>query len=246
MNPVPRKEIENLVEKVVRLTMSGNHEEAVQVLKPVLDTKCPFTTLDTIGKRIGENGKSSDKFFKTFDRIIDYNAMGGFVIAGQGLIQFLPCHFEEVMEKSRDYIVKGDAWYVCDIIGERSLGQALVDCFLETVPWLQTFLEDENRWVKRSVGVAIHFFSKRVVNQPEKTRILLNVLEPHLEEKQSDVVKGMGWGLKTIGKHHPDLLVEYLGKAGSQKVMSKVLIRKALTYLDEDRKAHVKALLNVR
>jgi hypothetical protein len=40
--------------------------------------------------------------------------------------------------------------------------------------------------------VAIHFFSKRVADQPEKTKILLHVVEPYLEEKQKDFVKGVG------------------------------------------------------
>ncbi|MBU7016143.1 MAG: DNA alkylation repair protein [Theionarchaea archaeon] len=87
------------------------------------------------------------------------------------------------MEKSREYIIKGDTWYVCDIIGERSLGHALVNSFDKSLPWFKKFLNDENKWVKRSVGAAIHFFSKRVIDQPEKTQLLLDLTEPHIEEK---------------------------------------------------------------
>jgi hypothetical protein len=53
-------------------------------------------------------------------------------------------------------------------------------------------LKDENKWVKRSVGVAIHFFSKRLLTEPDKTRRLLDLIESHIEEKQTDVVKGIG------------------------------------------------------
>lgn len=133
---------------------------------------------------------------------------------------------------------------MCDIIGERSIGYSLVNHFDRTTVWLKTFLEDENRWVRRSAGMAIHFFSKRVVAQPEKTRILLKLAEPFIEEKQIDAVKGIGWGLKTIGKHHPDLLVEFLKKqVDKKKRMSKVILRKAVTYLDNERKEEMLRML---
>ena len=146
------------------------------------------------------------------------------------------------MEKSRKYIIKGDVWYVCDIIGERSIGHAVVEYFDESILWLTTFLDDDKKWVKRSAGVAIHFFGKRVVDQPEKTKILLQVVEPYLEEKQKDFVKGIGWGLKTIGKHHPDILVDFMKKQ-AHKSMSALLIKKAVTYLEEEKKNEVKKIL---
>lgn len=240
MSSISKKEIEQLAEKVVNLTVSGNSEGALTVLKPILDFKCPFAKLDTLGRQIGKASVQIDipKFFETFDRIIDYNAMGGVVIVGQSLIHFLPLAFEKVMEKSREYIIKGDVWYVCDIIGERSLGHALVCHFDTTVPWLKKFLDDDNKWIRRSVGVSIHFFSKRVLDQPQKTRVLLKLIEPHLEEKQIDFVKGIGWGLKTIGKHHPDILVDFL-KPHMKKNISALLVRKAVTYLGEERKSEV-------
>lgn len=106
------------------------------------------------------------------DVIIDYEAIEGFVIVGQALISLLENEFEQVIWKSREYIVKGDKWYVYDIIGERSLGYALVDHFDETLPWFKWFLKDENKWVRRSVGVAIHFFGKRVLDKPDRTKTL--------------------------------------------------------------------------
>jgi 3-methyladenine DNA glycosylase AlkD len=236
-----KQEIDTLANQVVDAVVCGGNP--FEMLKPILDTKCPFAKLDMLGHRIGTSGSvDSQKFFKLFDTIIEYNAMGGFVIVGQALIHFLPYTFEKVMEKSKEYIIKGDVWYVCDIIGERSIGHAVVEYFDESILWLQTFLDDDNKWVKRSAGVAIHFFSKRVVDQPEKTKILLQVVEPYLEEKQKDFVKGIGWGLKTIGKHHPDILVDFIKKQ-AHKNMSALLIKKAVTYLEEEKKNEIKKVL---
>ena len=197
-------QIKLLAKKVVDLTLKDDKKGALKSLKPLLDTKCPFSKLDLLGKEIGQISKIyPQKIIGFLDQIIDYNAMGSFVIVGQALISFLENNFEDVMQKSREYIIRGDKWYVCDIIGERSLGQALIYYFDETIPWLEEFLKDENKWVRRSAGVAVHFFSKRILDQPVKTRKLLKLLEPYIEERQRDVVKGIGWGLKTIGRYHP-------------------------------------------
>jgi 3-methyladenine DNA glycosylase AlkD len=244
MSILSREEIDDMAQQVVDACVCEEFETALHVLKPILDGKCPFSRLDLLGKRIGQMGaEEPEKLFLACDKIIEYNAMGSYVIVGQALVWFLPSHLECVMRKSREYIIKGDMWYVCDIIGERSLGYAVVDRFDETLRWLERFLDDENRWVNRSAGVAIHFFSKRVRDQPEKTQKLLHVLEPHITEKQIDVVKGIGWGLKTIGRYHPDLLVTFLTSHSKNKDrISKLLIRKAVKYLEKEKKEDMEAL----
>lgn len=58
-----------------------------------------------------------------------------------------------------------------------------------------------------------------------------------LKKKQVDAVKGIGWGLKTISKHHPGLLTEFLERQfKSGKKISELIVRKAITYLDEERR----------
>lgn len=234
MNPTTH-DIENLV-KTLSQPLSAT--EIIPLFKPILDAKCPFTKLDVLGRKIGNlHSDNPDHLLKILDTLIEYNAMGSYVIAGQALISLLSHDLERALTKSKEYIIIGDTWYVCDIIGERSIGHALVNHFDCTVIWLQKFFEHENRWVRRSAGVAIHFFSKRVTTQPEKTKILLELVEPFIEEKQIDVVKGIGWGLKTIGRHHPDLLVEFLKRQiDTKKKISKVTLRKAVTYLENDKR----------
>jgi 3-methyladenine DNA glycosylase AlkD len=47
-------------------------------------------------------------------------------------------------------------------------------------------------------------------------------------------VKGVGWGLKTIGRHQPKLVEDYLEKTLETKRISKLMLRKATKYLDEE------------
>jgi len=236
-----KEQIILLAKKVANYILADSCYMAIWSLKPVLDSRCPFSKLDCLGKEIGQLGSGQkEKFFKAFDEIINYNAMGGFVIVSKALIYFIKDEFETVMRKSREYIIKGDAWYVCDIIGERSLGYALINYFDRTLPWLKQFFEDENKWVKRSAGVSIHFFSKRVLDELEKTKKLLSLLEPYIEEKQIDVVKGIGWALKTIGRYHPDMLMEFLRRQlKAKKRISKLMVKKAITYLGDDKKSEL-------
>jgi 3-methyladenine DNA glycosylase AlkD len=44
----------------------------------------------------------------------------------------------------------------------------------------------------------------------------------------------VGWGLKTIGKHQPKLVENYLEETLETKKISKLMLRKATTYLDEE------------
>lgn len=233
--------LQQLAEEFASYVRKNEFNYAAQKLKPLLNTKCSFSKLDLLGTFIGHEAKENPaKFLRAFDCVIDYQAMGGFVVVGEALVSFLETDFEVAMRKSREYIIKGATWYVCDIIGERSLGKATVKYFDRTLPFLKSFLEDENKWVKRSAGISIHFFAKRNREDPEKAKALLELLAPHIEEKQVAVVKGIGWGLKTIGKNYPGVLVPFLiEQLRAKKKLSKLMMRKALTYLPADKKAEV-------
>jgi hypothetical protein len=59
------------------------------------------------------------------------------------------------------------------------------------------------------------------------------------EEWELDAAKAVGWGLKTLGRHYPDLVADWLVE---QVVRRKrrhraVVLRKATTYLSEEHRA---------
>jgi 3-methyladenine DNA glycosylase AlkD len=238
--PSPQ-ELQQLDKLFVDKVFNQEPQAAADVLKPLLNTKCSFAKLDLLGRSIGAKAKEHPAiFFSAFDCIVASQAMGGFVVVGEALASILETDFECAMGKTREYIVKGATWYVCDIIGERSIGKGVVTQFDKSLPYLKQFLDDENKWVKRSAGVAVHFFAKRVQHDPQKAQVLLELLAPHIEEKQVGIVKGIGWGLKTIGKYYPDIAVSFLiGQLKTKKKLSAFMMRKALTYLPADRKAEV-------
>jgi hypothetical protein len=62
------------------------------------------------------------------------------------------------------------------------------------------------------------------------------------EEWDTSALKGIGWGLKTIGRCYPDLLVAFLHQQLVTKRPRKLLLRKATTYLDKVRKDEILSL----
>ena len=227
----------NIAQRCVETIIRGDQEGFWNVLNPVLDAKVPFPLLDEIGKRLGEAGKhDKQRYFRVFDEIVATAKIGGYVIVGQALAAFLETELEASINKAKEVVVAGKEWYVCDIVGERVLGQALVSYFESAVLILERMTSLEEAEVRRSIGVAVNFFAKRRPEDREKLGLLLSLLLPLIDDKRVFVVKGVGWGIKTIGKHQPKLVEECLQETLKTKRISKLMLRKASTYLDEKTK----------
>ena len=206
-------------------------------LLPVLHERTPFQMLDAIGGEIGKRALLyNNKYFDFFDLLSHKKLMGGYVVIAQALISLLKDDYRKCFEKAREYMIEGDEWYVCDTFGERVLGYAMIDHYDKTRSLFQEFICDDNHWAKRSVGVAAHFFAKRCRDDKKddkKAADILELLTPQISERDIRILKGIGWGLKTLGRYYPDLLVPYMKKQISTKRVSAVIIRKCVTYLDE-------------
>lgn len=227
----------NIAERCVEAVNRDDQEGFWNVLNPVLDAKVPFPLLDEIGKRLGESGKlDKTRYFRVFDEIVATEKMVGYVIVGQALAAFLETELEASIDMAKEVIVKGQKWYVCDIVGERVFGQALVFHFGSTIVLLERMTSLEAPEVRRSIGVAVHFFAKRRPEEAEMLRRLLSLLSLLIEDKRVFVVKGVGWGIKTIGRYQPNLVEEYLRETLETKRISKLMLQKATAYLDEKRK----------
>jgi 3-methyladenine DNA glycosylase AlkD len=232
-----RKWARNIAERCVEAINQKDHEAFWTVLNPVLDAKVPFPLLDEMGRMLGKAGRlDSQKYFGVFNEIVATDKMGGYVIVGQALAAFLEPELEEAIRKAAEIVAEGRKWYVCDIVGERALGQALVAHFESAAPVLERMTVLEDQGVRRSIGVAVHFFAKRRPEDVERMKRLLSLLSLLVEDKRVFVVKGVGWGLKTIGRHQPKLVEDYLKETIKTKRISKLMLRKATAYLDEGTK----------
>jgi len=152
------------------------------------------------------------------DRITGLKEIGGNVIAGILLQLRLPEHFDQSVEKACEYIIAGDQWYVCDIIGERVLGHALLTNPRKTIPLLKRLAEDSDKWIVRTIGVATHYAVKKGLDAAYVTPVfelllsLANTTDFHTK-------KGIGWGAKTVARFHPQIVAQYTQQIGSAETV---------------------------
>lgn len=97
---------------------------------------------------------------------------------------------------------------------------------------------------RRAVGTAVHFWAKRsqgAVELGPQARVLLALLEPMFDQWEMVVVKGVGWGLKTMGRYYPDIVTDWLVRevVPGRRRHRALMLRKALTFLSEEQRVQV-------
>jgi hypothetical protein len=233
------REARHLGQELANHIRSGNIHSADKALGAYLDDKNPFRLLDLIGDALSTCPTAG--LFPFLDMIARGDTMGGWVVIAAALRAHSLCENKEILEKCRAFIIQAHVWYACDTFGERVPGPYLLTDFQDTVNLLSPWRDDKNPWVRRSVGVAVHFWAKRTKgagDQLNHVRALLTFIKPMLAEKEYQAAKGVGWGLKTLGRYNPETVYEFLLQTFIvEKCQSlNVIKRKALTYLPTEMK----------
>jgi hypothetical protein len=234
------KEADELGARIAVLVEGEATARAFRLLAPVLGERTPFRLLDRIGRAVG--AAPASHVDAMLERIASERTEGGWVVIASALGQRLDRDLDGAFDLCRNYIVSADVWYGADILGERVPGPALLTHFDASLALLSPWRNDGNRWVRRTVGVAVHFWAKRSHGAPElrvEAEGLLAFLEPMFGEWEMDSVKGTGWGLKTLGRHYPDLLTEWLVEqvVRRQRRHRALMLRKATAYLSDQQRA---------
>ena len=234
------QEATRLGEEISVLVEAGHVRQAYSLLAPVLAQRTPFPILGRIGVAIGTGPLERVNDF--LRHIAVARTEGGWVIIGSALGQQLGRDAAGAFARARSFIVAADVWYAPDVLGERVPGPALVADFEPSLALLSPWREDASRWVRRAVGVTVHYWAKRSRGAAEHTaqaETLLTFLEPMFEEWDLDAVKGVGWGLKTLGRYYPDLMTNWLTQQVARRRHRALMLRKALTYLSDQQRACV-------
>ena len=237
------KEAGELGKHIAGLVQAGQDAQAYALLSPVLAERTPFDMLRRIGEPVGAGPLETTNAF--LDRIAADKTEGGWVVIASVLEKQLDHDLAGAFARCRGYIIAADVWYAADTLGEGVAGRALVAYFQPALDLLALWREDANPWVRRAVGVAVHFWAKRSRGAPEhaaQAEALLAFLEPMFEEWDITAVKGVGWGLKTLGRHYPDLVADWVAQqvVQRQRRHRALMLRKALTYLSDEQRARAK------
>ncbi|MFK8036961.1 MAG: DNA alkylation repair protein [Crocinitomicaceae bacterium] len=134
-----------------------------------------------------------------------FKTEGGNVILGKMLQNRLPNHFNESFKKATEYIADADIWYVCDIIGERVFGYALLTESEKSIPLIKELSKHNTNWVIRSLGAGVHYAIKKGLNK-DNVKIVFRLLLTMANTQDKEIRQGVGWAAKTTAKFHPDII----------------------------------------
>jgi 3-methyladenine DNA glycosylase AlkD len=173
----------------------------------ILAHKVKFPLLEYCAKTLFEALNSSDQL-RLCDEICKRKTEGGNVILGIILQLRLPADYEGSIEKARAYIADADEWYVCDIIGERVWGVALLTQFDRMIETFKHLGSDKSHWVVRSLGAGGHYAIKKGLEKEKVEQVFLLLMNMS-NTNNRQVKQGVGWAAKTTAKFHPDLIQKY-------------------------------------
>lgn len=233
------QEARTLGAQITSAILEKKDDDAFALLEPVLRQRTPFRLLDLIGETVGTAPLPDVSGF--LERIVAGKTEGGWVVVATALRRQTDRHTAEVFERCKAYIAAADIWYATDIFGERVQGPALVTDFEATLERLAPWRYDRNRWIRRTTGVALHYWTKRsrgAVELVEKAGKLLDFLDPMFEEREMDAVKGVSWALKTMGRYYPELVTQWVAEqvVKRRRPHRALMVRKALKFLSPEQR----------
>ena len=231
------KQARELGQRIAVLVQDGQIEKAYALLAPVLAERTPFDMLRRISEPVGAGPMEPVNAF--LERVTADKTEGGWVVIAKALEQQLDRDLAGAFARCREFIIAAGVWYGADTMGEGVVGQALVRHFEPALDLLQPWREDANPWVRRAVGTGVHFWAKRsrgAAELADQAKMLLALLEPMFGEWDMIAVKGVGWGLKTLGRYYPDLMTDWLPKQVSRRHRA-LMLRKATKFLSDEQRA---------
>ncbi len=206
--------VKQLIADAIAAYTAGNEKALVGKLQSnILKKKIRFPLLEYAAKELYKVIPAV-KQLAVADEIIQLHEVGGNVLAGIMLQLRLQKLFHQSIDKAVEYIIEGNEWYVCDIIGERVMGYALLHMPEETMPVLKKFATHEDKWIVRCIGVAAHYAIKKGLKKQyvdEMFRLLLSLSDT----TEFHTKKGIGWAAKTTAKFHPEIIERYKSQVES-------------------------------
>ncbi len=192
---------------ITAYNQSGAEACAAVLLNHVLNKKVRFPLLEH-GARLLTAAIPEAGMLTVTDHVTAAHTIGGNLIAGIVLQEQLPIAPRTCFDKAEAYIIDGDEWYVCDIIGERVFGHALLTLPHLTLPVLRSLATHPNPWMVRVIGVAGHYAIKKGLTKA-KVEELFQLLLSLAAAPGFHTKKGIGWAAKTTAKFHPEIIARH-------------------------------------
>lgn len=100
-----------------------------------------------------------------------------------------------------------EGWAMLDNLSTRHLGMLAMNYPEEVYPKVRKWTKSMHLWTRRA-AVLIHVMPSR--KKQLRAEFAIPTFEELLHEKEFFIRKAIGWTLREIGKHYPDLTFEFL------------------------------------
>ncbi|PTX58394.1 DNA alkylation repair enzyme [Kordia periserrulae] len=209
MNVITKKStVREILKKCfIHYHQDGLHKLITEIHDAILSHKVTFPNLEFCAETVFET-LPENQHLPFCDAIHRLKTEGGNVLLGKILQKRLPFDYTQSIEKATEYIADADIWYVCDIIGERVYGYALLHEPQRTIQEIKRLSKHKTNWVLRALGAGTHYAIKKGL---EKSHVknMFTILLSFANAKDKEVRQGIGWAAKTTAKFHPDIIALY-------------------------------------
>ena len=127
-----------------------------------------------------------------------------------------------------ELVVTGAWWDYVDAIAGRAVGAMLAAHPRTTKTLLRGWARSDNVW-KRRTAILAQLRSKRATDR----KLLSDVIEPSIGEREFFLRKGIGWALREFSKTDPDWVTEFIAAHGGLSGLSR---SEALKHLERGRR----------
>jgi len=216
MQSITRKgNIKSITDKSLGQYQSDGLSPCLQVIRTeLLEAKVKFPLLEYAAQNLVHE-LTEDDIIKSIPIIRSWDSIGGNVLIGIFLVNLLEKNYHQAIEETVKVTATADIWYICDIIGERVYGWALLHYFSQTIKAYQRLSKHPSPWVIRSLGAGAHHAIKKGLPSSYVEQVFQFLLG-HANHKHKEVRQGIGWAAKTTAKFHPEIIDRYKEQIADQ------------------------------
>ena len=206
-----KAEVRKILDQLIKEQPDWLSEKIIRFIhQKILKQKIRFPILEHVAEILHKIIPEKQQL-SFLQKIIDLDEIGSYTLAGKILQLRSSSHLKGSFSVAEKFILQGDKWYVCDIIGERVFGHDLLTVPEKTIPVLIKNSKHQNKWMVRTIGVAAHYAIKKGLKKKYVEEVfelllsLANTTEFHTK-------KGIGWAAKTTAKFYPDIIKKHEGE----------------------------------
>lgn len=219
MESITRKgEIKAITDKALKQYQANGIEACLfTVQHELLESKIKFPLLEYAAENLWEKLTQEDSV-GSIPTIRSWDTIGGNVLIGIFLRNMLDRHYQQAIEETVKVTETADIWYICDIIGERVYGSALLNFPDRAIDDYERLVEHKSPWVVRALGAGAHHAIKKGLSVQQAQQVF-RVLLGLAKHKHKEVRQGIGWAAKTTAKFHPCIIELHEDKIANGKLV---------------------------